>query len=289
MTAGEPFEARRGRLIGLAYRMLGSRADAEDAVQDAWIRWAEADRARIENPDAWLITVVTRLCLDRIKSVRRTREIYVGPWLPEPVLDTEALSPHTATELADNLSFALMMALERLSPLERAAFLLHDVFDENFHDVAQTLGRSEAACRQLAARARRSVQSEGVRFSPSPETHRKLLQAFAGAAMAGDIDALKSLLQHDAIAITDGGGKKRAALNPIYGADNIARFFTGLARKFAKELGPLSLELAELNGAPGLILRAGGEVDQTMTIAVADGKIQTLYTVRNPDKLTRLQ
>jgi RNA polymerase sigma-70 factor (ECF subfamily) len=212
MSAALAFEAHRGRLTGLAYRMLGSRADAEDAVQDAFVRWSGA-RARqaIDSDEAFLVRVVTRLCLDRLKSATAKREVYVGPWLPEPVADTDALSPHTNAELADDLSFALLLALDRLSPAERAAFLLHDVFDTPFSEVALTLDKSEAACRQLAARARKAVREARPAPPVSDEAHTRLLAAFINAVNSGDVAQLAALLRRDAIALTDGGGLRRAA------------------------------------------------------------------------------
>src|SRR6516165_5900693 len=208
----DPLAPHRGRLLGLAYRMLGSRSDAEDVVQDAYLRFAGAKD--VHNREAFLVTVVTRLCLDRLKSAKTQRELYVGQWLPEPVFDADGLSAEAATELADDLSFALMLALERLSPLERAAFLLHDVFDRPFAEVAAMLDRSEAACRQLAARARRAVRDERPAPPAPANSHAKLLAAFCEAAASGNISALAALLREDAIAITDGGGRKSAALNP---------------------------------------------------------------------------
>jgi len=206
----DPLAPHRGRLLGLAYRMLGSRSDAEDVVQDAYLRFAGAKD--VHNREAFLVTIVTRLCLDRLKSAKARRELYVGPWLPEPVFDADGLSAEAATELADDLSFALMLALDRLSPLERAAFLLHDVFDRPFSEIAGMLDRSEAACRQLAARARRGVRDERPAPSAPPENHARLLDAFGEAVASGDVSRLASLLREDAIAISDGGGRKAAAL-----------------------------------------------------------------------------
>ena len=226
---GDPLAPYRGRLLGLAYRMLGSRSDAEDIVQDAYLRFAAAQD--VHNPEAFLVTIVTRLCLDRLKSARAQREVYVGPWLPEPVCDAEGLSPDAATELADDLSFALLLALDRLSPMERAAFLLHDVFDTPFSEIAAMLDRSEAACRQLATRARRAVRDERPAPAATPDSHARLLMAFSEAVTSGNVARLAELLREDAVAITDGGGRKTAALNPIMGADKIARFFIGLAGK----------------------------------------------------------
>src|SRR5215207_6692790 len=227
----DPLAPHRGRLLGLAYRMLGSRSDAEDVVQDAYLRFAGAQDVR--NAEAFLVTVVTRLCLDRLKSAKAQREVYVGPWLPEPVFDAEGLSADAATELADDLSFALLLALDRLSPLERAAFLLHDVFDTPFPEIAVMLNRTEAACRQLASRARRAVRHGRPVPAAVPENHAYLLQAFSEAVASGDVRQLAELLREDAVAITDGGGRKFAARNPIKGADKVARFFIGLAAKTA--------------------------------------------------------
>ena len=282
-ASADPISAHRGRLLGLAYRMLGSRADAEDVLQDAYIRFAAAGDVR--NDEAFLVTTVTRLCLDRLKSARAKREIYVGPWLPEPIVDADALSPHAATELSDDLSFALMLALERLKPAERAAFLLHDVFDAPFADIAETLGKSEAACRQLATRARKAVRETRPTQTPPPDAHARLLGAFTEAVASGDVSRLAALLRDDAIALSDGGGVKAAALNPIHGPDKIARFYIGLARKYAARGGKLRLEPATINGALGLLVYLNGELDQTLSIAVDGQKIAAIYGVRNPEKL----
>lgn len=285
MAAADPFEAHRGRLLGLAYRMLGSRADAEDAVQDAWLKWSAADRGVIANAEAYLVTIVTRLCLDRLKSARATREIYVGPWLPEPVADTDALSPHAATEFADDLSFALLLALERLSPLERAAFLLHDVFDAPFSDVAQTLGRSEAAVRQLAARARKAVRDERPPRAAASDAHERLLGAFLAALTEQNADSLKAVLCEDVVVLTDGGGRKPAALNPIRGADRAARFYLGLLRKYGARGVRMEAQPMRFNGALGLAIFLNGALDQVLTIESDGERIAAIYAVRNPDKL----
>lgn len=277
----DPLAPYRGRLLGLAYRMLGSRSDAEDIVQDAYLRFAGAQD--VHNPEAFLVTVVTRLCLDRLKSARAQREIYVGPWLPEPVFDAEGLSPDAATELADDLSFALLLALDRLSPLERAAFLLHDVFDLQFAEVAQMIDRTEAACRQLATRARRAVRDARPAPAATPDSHARLLNAFAEAVTSGDVSRLAGLLREDAIAMTDGGGRKVAALNPIKGADKIARFFISLAAKNADR--HTRIEPAMINGTVGALLYMDGEVDHSLSMAIDGERIAAIYIVRNPDKL----
>jgi RNA polymerase sigma-70 factor (ECF subfamily) len=279
----DPLAPHRGRLLGLAYRMLGSRSDAEDIVQDAYLRFAGAQD--VHNAEAFLVTVVTRLCLDRLKSARAQREVY-GPWLPEPVFDAEGLSADAATELADDLSFALLLALDRLSPLERAAFLLHDVFDTPFSEIAAMLDRTEAACRQLATRARRAVRDERPAPAARPDNHARLLQAFGEAVTSGDVARLAELLREDAVAITDGGGRKTAARNPIQGADKIARFFLGLAAKNAGH--EIRVEPAMINGAIGALLYLDGELDHTMSMAISGEKIAAIYIVRNPDKLRHL-
>ena len=277
----DPLAPHRGRLLGLAYRMLGSRSDAEDVVQDAYLRFAGAQE--VHNPEAFLVTVVTRLCLDRLKSAKAQREVYVGPWLPEPILDADALSPDAATELADDLSFALLLALDRLSPLERAAFLLHDVFDMPFSEVAQMINWTEAASRQLATRARRAVRDARPAPAATPDSHARLLRAFSEAVTSGDVSRLAGLLRQDAIALTDGGGRKSAALNPIMGADKIARFFIGLA---GKNIGrDIRIEPTMINGTVGALLYLDGEIDHSLSMAIDGERIAAIYIVRNPDKL----
>ena len=280
----DPLAPHRGRLLGLAYRMLGSRSDAEDIIQDAYLRFAGAQD--VHNAEAFLVTVVTRLCLDRLKSARAQREVYIGPWLPEPVFDAEGLSADAATELADDLSFALLLALDRLSPMERAAFLLHDVFDTPFSEIAAMLDRTEAACRQLATRARRAVRDERPAPAARPDNHARLLQAFGEAVTSGNVARLAELLREDAVAITDGGGRKTAARNPIQGADKIARFFIGLAAKNAGH--EIRVEPAMINGAIGALLYLDGELDHTISMAISGEKIAAIYIVRNPDKLRHL-
>lgn len=281
---GDPLAPYRGRLLGLAYRMLGSRSDAEDVVQDAYLRFAGA--RDVLNPEAYLVTVVTRLCLDRLKSAKAQREVYVGPWLPEPVFDADRLSAEAATELADDLSFALMLALDRLSPVERAAFLLHDVFDTPFSEVARMLDRSEAACRQLATRARRAVRNERPAPATAPDNHARLLIAFGEAVASGDVSRLAGLLRADAIAFTDGGGRKTAALNPIMGADKIGRFFSGVMKK---NLGSeIRIEPAMINGSVGAVLYLDNEIDSIMSMAIDGERIAAIYIVRNPDKLRHM-
>jgi RNA polymerase sigma-70 factor (ECF subfamily) len=271
-------------LLGLAYRMLGSRSDAEDVVQDAYIRFAGVHD--IHNPEAFLVTIVTRLCLDRLKSAKAQREVYVGPWLPEPVFDAQDLSAGSATELADDLSFALLLALDRLSPMERAAFLLHDVFDTPFADVARMIDRSEAACRQLAARARRAVRDERPTPTAAPENHARLLQAFAEAASSGDISRLVGLLREDAILIADSAGRKAAPINHVVGADKIARFFIGVANKNAGR--DVRIVPMMINGNAGALLYLDGEADHTVSMAIDGERIAAIYIVRNPDKLRHL-
>lgn len=289
MTAAQdPLGAYRGRLLGLAYRMLGSRADAEDVLQDAYMRYARADRADVDNIEAYLVTTVTRLCLDQLKSARAKREVYVGPWLPEPVLDTESLSPHRALEIADDLSFALLLTLERLSAPERAAFLLHDVFDAPFTVIAAALGRSEEACRQLAARARKAVRAHRPPRVVTREAHDALLKKFADAAKSGDASRLQALLAADAMALTDGGGKKTAALNPVYGADKIARFITGIMRKNAAGGRKVALVHARINGEAGVLIFIDGALDSTLSLDSDGERITAVYLVRNPDKLRML-
>jgi len=275
----DPFPSLRPRLIRLAYRMLGSVAEAEDIVQDAYIRWHQADRAAVREPAAYLSRTITRLCLDHLNSARVRRETYVGPWLPEPVLEPEPEE--------DDLSLTLMMALERLSPLERAAFLLHDVFGLGFDEIAATLGREPAACRQLAARARKNVRAAKPRYRVPPDEGRRMAEAFFTASRSGDVEALRTLLAEDVIAYTDGGGITRAALNPLAGFRRVSGFFAGVARKANFACPPL-LYRGLINGLPGFVTLEPGEVLQTTALEIEDGRITAIYVVRNPEKLGHL-
>ena len=285
--AGRTFEPHRRRLTGLAYRMLGSLAEAEDVVQDAYLRWHGADRAAVADPRAYLSSTVARLCLDHLKSARVRREQYVGQWLPEPIIDASAVAPDSASELADDVSVALMMTLERLSPLERAAFILHDVFDMGFDAVADVLDRDTAACRQLAARARTHVHEGRPRFKASAADAAQLAEAFHQAVMSGDIAALGRMLADDAVLYSDGGGKRLAALNPIRGKDKIIRFFEGLAQK-QRLYVPQSIHRTSINGLPGFVIVDVEGAVETLALAIDDGRIAALYSVRNPEKLGHL-
>jgi RNA polymerase sigma-70 factor (ECF subfamily) len=287
------FEPHRRRLLGLAYRMLGSMAEAEDAVQEAYLRWHDADRERVEDARAFLMTTTTRICLDVLKSARVRREEYVGPWLPDPVTDTASLAPDAQTELAEDLSVALLLAMERLSPLERAAFLLHDVFDYSFSQVADTLGRNEAACRQLASRARthvRDARPAGAGQGRAPASidpkHAELVSAFITASRSGDVAALTRLLASDARVVTDGGGKVVAALNVIEGADRVAAFLAGVVRKGWTD--DMTIRFDTINGLPGLLLITANGLVQTNAFEIEDGVVKAIYIVRNPDKLRHL-
>jgi RNA polymerase sigma-70 factor, ECF subfamily len=284
---GTSFENHRRALTGLAYRMLGSRAEAEDVVQDAYLRWHAADRSAVAEPRRYLGTVVTRLCLDRMKSARARREVYVGQWLPEPVVD-ETLDADTAGGLAHDLSVALMLVLERLSPLERASFLLHDVFGLEFADVARTLQRGEAACRQLAARARVHIEQARPRFPASREQGARLAAAFAAAAQEGDVAALTTLLADDAVLYSDGGGKRAAALNPITGADKILRFLAGITRK-NPALSSMQARPATVNGLAGFVLREEDGAIDTLAFEHDGNRIVAIYVVRNPEKLRHVR
>ncbi len=292
------FEPHRRRLLGLAYRMLGSMSDAEDAVQEAYLRWHKTDRASVSDPRAFLMTTTARICLDVLTSARARREEYVGPWLPEPVLDTAALAADSRTELAEDLSVALLLTLDRLSALERAAFLLHDVFDFSFAEVATALDRTEAACRQLASRARtrlRAARPRGVtaslaRSGEVDPKHAQLMSAFAAATQSGDLDGLMQMLASDARVVTDGGGKVRSALEVIEGADRAARFLVGVTRKGADAWwrDDFTVRFASVNGLPGVIVDAPEGVMQTTAFEIDGDVIRAIYVVRNPDKLRHL-
>lgn len=279
----EAFEAQRPRLTRLAYRMLGSVSEAEDVVQDAWLRWTRTPD-EVLDPAGWLVRVTSRICIDRMRSAKAQREAYRGPWLPEPLIEELNVDP---VERAEDVSVAFLLALERLSPLERAVFLLHDVFDEDYGSVAETLGRNEAAVRQLAARARAHVRDNRPRFSVSQEDAAKLAAAFMMAASQGDMAALSSVLAQDAMMVTDGGGKRKASLRPLIGREDIIRLLEGIAWRAGgdEEAWPLSFRAVRINGYPGIVMERD---DGPMTVAFQpgeDGKLAAIYMVRNPDKL----
>ena len=274
------FDALRPKLTRVAYRMLGSVADAEDVVQDAWLRWADTDQGAVRVPEAFLRRVVTRLCLDQLKSARVRREEYVGPWLPEPVVEAE--------QEADDVTLPLMLALERLSPLERAAFLLHDVFGESFDDVADSLGRDSAACRQLAARAREHVRAEKPRFPVERERGREIAQAFFAASRGGEIAQLGALLASDVSLYSDGGGKRPAAARVMLGQSEVTRTFAAIGRLMRGHFGEL-IRFAWVNGLPGFVTREPDGVLQTTALLIDDGRIKAIYVMRNPDKLRHLE
>ena len=279
----EAFEAQRPRLTRLAYRMLGSVSEAEDVVQDAWLRWTRT-QDEVLDPAGWLVRVTSRICIDRMRSAKAQREAYRGPWLPEPLIEELNVDP---VERAEDVSVAFLLALERLSPLERAVFLLHDVFGEDYGSVAETLGRNEAAVRQLAARARAHVRDNRPRFSVSQEDAAKLAAAFMMAASQGDMAALSSVLAQDAMMVTDGGGKRKASLRPLIGREDIIRLLEGIAWRAGgdEEAWPLSFRAVRINGYPGIVMERD---DGPMTVAFQpgeDGKLAAIYMVRNPDKL----
>ncbi|MGA0599712.1 sigma-70 family RNA polymerase sigma factor [Caulobacter sp. KR2-114] len=285
MTPTDIFEGERRRLIRLAYRMLGSLAEAEDAVQDAWLRWSAVDPAGIDAPQAWLVRVITRLCLDRLKSARARRETYVGPWLPEPLVEEVTADP---LERAEDISVAFLLALQRLSPLERAVFLLHDVFDQDYAAVADSLGRSEPACRQLAARARQHVRDARPRFQVSEEEAGRLAGAFLQAAASNDMSAIASLLTEDAVLISDGGGKRKAALRPMIGREDVLTLLRGLAWRHERWADLETARVVRINGLPGLVLQMDDGPATLSLEASGDGRISAIYIVRNPEKLSRI-
>ncbi|WAU81097.1 RNA polymerase sigma-70 factor [Streptomyces sp. Qhu-G9] len=287
-TVTEVFQEHRPVLMGVAYRMLGRVADAEDVVQDAWLRWSGADRSGVREPRGYLVRVVTRLAIDRLRQVQSRNESYVGPWLPEPYLtdfgDTVADTAERAV-LADTVSLAVLVVLESLSPLERAVFVLREAFGYPYADIAVTLDRSEPAVRQLAGRARRHVEEKRPRYEVDPNERRDLTERFLAAAFEGDLDGLMSLLAPDVRLVGDSGGLSKGPVRAIESADNVGRFVAGIARR---GLVDVSVRLIEANGGPALLVMSGGKPDSVLQLDVADGRIQCVYIVRNPEKLLLL-
>lgn len=281
--AASTFAPLRPRLIRIAYRMLGSVVEAEDIVQEAYLRWHRTDRTDVSDAKAFLSKTVTRLCLDHLKSARVKRETYIGPWVPEPMIDP-------AEDESDDITLTLMMALERLSPLERAAFLLHDVFGLGFDQVSQAIDRDPAATRQLASRARDHIRSAKPRFPVSAEQGADIARAFYEATRTGEVAPLQALLAQDAIMYSDGGGKRAAAKIPIVGGETIANFFASIFRRIRMDgpVPPSTWRQTMVDGLPGIIESLNGEVIQTVAFEIDNGKITAIYAVRNPDKLKHL-
>jgi RNA polymerase sigma-70 factor (ECF subfamily) len=276
------FTHERERLFAIAYRMLGSVEDAEDVVQETFLRWHRTPFETIDSPPAWLTTVVTRIALNQLQSARATREAYVGPWLPEPILTADSVSPSDQAELSDSLSIAFLTVLERLSPRERAVFLLRDVFSYEYDEIAKIVELSEANCRQIFHRAKQRLEERRKRFPTDHETHRQLLEGFVRAVNDGDVDGVVRLLARDAVLWADGGGRvPAAATRPVRGAESVAKFLVGVRRKFG--IGDVTMRV--VNGRLSLIASIEGVLQRVVSIDVAAGSIAGIYVVANPDKL----
>ncbi|MFE7271024.1 RNA polymerase sigma-70 factor [Streptomyces sp. NPDC057623] len=287
-TETDVFEEHRPVLLGVAYRMLGRVADAEDVVQEAWLRWSHVDRSEVREPRAYLVRITTRLAIDRLRQVKARGETYVGPWLPEPyVTDFGDTVPDTAERavLADSVSLAVLVVLESLSPLERAVFVLREAFGYPYAEIAAMLDRGEAAVRQLAGRARKHVDERRPRYEVDPVQRRDLTERFLAAAAEGDLEGLMSLLAPDVRLVGDSGGKAKAPVRVLESADKVGRFLVGVAQKGAADV---SFRFLEVNGGPAVLVRSGDKPDSVFQLDVRDGRIQAVYIIRNPDKLTSL-
>lgn len=279
------FEDHRRLLVGIAYRMLGTLADAQDVVQDTFVKWNDADFTKIGNPRSWLVTVCTRLALDQMKSARARREAYVGAWLPEPFLDQQSADPARRMEIDESVSLALMLALEKLSPAERAALLLHEVFGYDFEEIATILDKSAAACRKLASRARVAVQAERPRFHATPQEHQRLLDAFLKAAHSGDLNGLRTVLTDGVELHADGGGKVLTAPDVLRGADEVSRFFVRVMYEQKTHREATRIVPRWFNGVPGVLIYEGGRLVVALSVSIESGKIDRIYALRNPEKL----
>jgi RNA polymerase sigma-70 factor (ECF subfamily) len=279
------FELYRKYLAGIAYRMLGSYAEAEDVVQDVYLRWHKVEHGTVVDPKSFLARITTRLRLDILKSARMRRETYVGQWLPEPLIEGLVDESSAEEDLAGDLSVAMMLAQERLSPLERAAFLLHDIFEMGFPAIAETIGRSEESARQLAARARKNLRSSRPRYKVNEEEESAITQAFFTASRTGDLASLTKLLADNVIFHADGGGKRTAATNILEGIERVAQFIAGYGQKGFPLYGMPPVRFTRVNNMPGFATIEPDGLPQTMSIAIENGKITAIYVMRNPDKL----
>ncbi len=291
------FEEHRSLLTGVAYRILGSASDAEDVVQEAWLRWSSVDPAAVDDPRAYLVTVASRLAVDRLRSARAWRESYVGDWLPEPVSDIPDGAEHA--ELADSVEFALLVVLETLSPLERAVFVLREAFQMPYAEIGAVIGREEAATRQLARRAREHVRDRRPRFEADRAVRRRMTERFLGACLEGDLEGLTGLLADDVTLVSDSGGRARAPHRVLEGAAKVGRFLSALSRprnaeRFLVSAGlggteELRASVTEVNGGPAAVVSVGGRVVTLMSLDIADGRVRHVYLLANPDKMSRLR
>ncbi|MFF4617651.1 RNA polymerase sigma factor SigJ [Nonomuraea jabiensis] len=291
------FEDHRSLLTGVAYRILGSVADAEDVVQEAWLRWSGVDQAAVGDPKAYLVRVTSRLAIDRLRWAKSRRESYVGPWLPEPISTAPDVAEHA--ELAESVELALLLVLETLSPLERAVFVLREAFDLPFTEIAEIIGRAEPATRQLARRARDHVRERRPRFDVDRQERRRITERFISASAEGDLDGLIELFASGVTMVSDGGGKARAALRVITGADNVSRWLLSIntpasiaafmASIGMAEISDLSFGLATMNNAPAMVISAGGRVITVVSLLISDGRIDTVYLIANPEKIAHLE
>ena len=278
----EIFRQHRARLFGIAYRMLGTHAESEDILQEAYLKWHQADTVEIETPEAWLVTVVTRLSIDRLRKASKMRETYIGPWLPEPIIISDAPTPQEELEIASNLSMAFMVLLERLSPIERAAFLLHDIFDCDYADIARIVGKTETASRQLIHRARERIRSDKPRFEANEKEREKLIKKFSIASKTGDEKTLLALFSEEVLMMSDGGGKVTAARKIINGKAKLAHALSMFGIKYGESFKSF---ISQINGELGLLTFHEGKIFSATTFEFTGGKISALYRVMNPDKL----
>jgi RNA polymerase sigma-70 factor (ECF subfamily) len=280
----ESFNAHRGQLFGIAYRMLGSVAEADDLVQETWLRWQKQDLEKVSSPKAWLISTITRLCIDQLRSARRQREEYYGVWLPEPLVENAPASPENSAMLAESLTMAFMLLLETLDPVERAVFVLREVFDYDYADIAAIVGKSEANCRQIVRRSKLQLATPPVTTTPN-EAARRVVEKFMAAAAGGEVRDLLALLTADATLYSDGGGRVSAAGRPIHSADHISRFFVGIRDR---QPAAVVLRFVAINGRPGVLMSSGGHIFNAVSFDLDGERVRAIYIVRNPEKLKHL-
>jgi RNA polymerase sigma-70 factor (ECF subfamily) len=281
------FNEHKRLLFSIAYRMLGTVMDGEDMVQETFLRWQNCEQAKVQSPKAWLSTVVTRLCINHLKSARVQRETYVGPWLPEPLVAGLSVDPGENAKLSDSLSLAFLVLLETLTPTERAVFVLREVFNYEFSEIAPIVEKTESNCRQILARARKSVEERQPRFDASPEAAEELIQKFEQAVLTGSLEDLLTLLAKDVVLVSDGGGKARAVLRPILGAEHVARLLIGVTRKFGSKTQVL--RHTAVNALPGSISFEGNQALRVTAFGIRGGRIQSLFIITNPDKLRHIR